>query len=1090
MAIVTGRTDGDTGGGGGTAPAGRPDTGRDTGGSTSGGIPRQLVGGPGAPGQPGSGTSAPGQPGGERRRIRPLSDSGRIRQPVALIRLLTGLLAIALTLLLADYARATTGGFAADVAEAAALVPRPLASLAGGLTTAAVLLLPVGLAVRRLLGPDRRRALQQVSDGLLAAVTAYGATLALDLWADDLAPTSLLTALTQRLPGDVLGHTEPVYGYLAPVLAFMTASGSRERRLPWSVLALSGLAGLAGGYATPTALLLGLLIGWTGAHGTLYAVGTPDPRPRPGEVLRALRESGLRPVEAVPAGPDRYRIRQAEEQPDLDVQLLDRQAVTAAAVRRAWRRLRLRTAPHPRALRSPRTGLEHEALVTYAALAAGVRTRRIAATAGLGHDTALIAYEHLAGRTLDQLDDAEITDELLTDAWSQLALLQRREIAHRALVPSSLLVDDGGAVHLVDFADGDIAASELVLRCDVVQLLTTLALRAGAARSVRTATAVLGPDPLGAALPLLQPIALARTTRQSLKRGQGGKAAGDQAGKAAGDPDPQAPGGPAEAPGGVIPTGRHTAPLLLTRDAGTAVPAGEPLPGHGDSGEPATVRRSSEGAGAAVVGPTAGGDGGSGSAAVPTGSYAAPPPGPVGTGADRATTAPAEATPTGLTGTPPRRLGEGRPTAALGSGAGTEASPRRSAAGSAAQPGRRDDGGGATADSGAVGASTAVSAGTAASTHAVGRQPKGPRGGPSGTAAAPEGPDRDRDPASGEADPAGGLLEEIRAEVLRGRPEVIGRPVRLERLRPRTLLAVVGGVVAGWLLIPQFFATEDNPIAALADADPWWLALAVVAAGLSHVAAAMGFVGFVPERLNFRNAVLAQVAGAFVKLVSPGGVGGIALNTRLLQQANIPTAKALSSVGVGQLIGLVLHLLQLGAFVYLVDAQPGGSELEALPAVVAGLVVAAVLLAVVSAIPPARRWLAARLRPLTAEVLPRLLDLLRNPGRLAVGVAGQLLVSLCLIACLYCCALAIGKEPSFASVAVVFLVGNAAGNAAPTPGGAGTADMALIGLMQQTASMEQGGATAAVVLFRLLTLILPVLPGWAAITWLQRRKAL
>ncbi|MEV7597979.1 lysylphosphatidylglycerol synthase transmembrane domain-containing protein [Kitasatospora sp. NPDC089797] len=811
-----------------------------------------------------------------------------MRQPVALIRLLTGLVAIAVTLLLADYARATTGGFAADVAEAATLVPRPLASLAGGLTTAAVLLLPVGLAVLRLLGPDRRRALQQVSDGLLAAVTAYGATLALDLWADDLAPSTLVAALTQRLPGDVLGlgHTEPVYGYLAPVLAFMTASGNRERRLPWTVLALSGLAGLAGGYATPTALLLGLLIGWTGAHGTLYAVGTPDPRPRPGEVLRALRDSGLRPVEAVSAGPDRYRVRQTDGRPALDIQLLDRQAVTAAAVQRAWRRLRLRTAPHPRALRSPRTGLEHEALVTYAALAAGVRTRRIAATAGLGHDTALIAYEHLAGRTLDQLDDDEITDDLLTDAWHQLALLQRREIAHRALVPGSLLIDGTGAVHLVDFADGDIAASELVLRCDIAQLLTTLALRAGAARAVRTATTVLGPELLGAALPLLQPIALARSTRQALKRRAGA--------------------GAAEA-----------------ATAGTAGTAG--------------------------IGATTGGD--------------------------------------------------------------------------------------------------------------------------------PAGPD-------------GGLLEEIRAEVSRGRPEVVGRPVRLERLRPRTLLAVVGGVVAGSLLIPQFFAVEDNPVAALADADPWWLLLALLAAGASHVAAAMGFVGFVPERLNFRNVVLAQVAGAFVKLVSPGGVGGIALNTRLLQQANVPMAQALSSVGVGQLIGLVLHLLQLGAFVYLVDAQPGGSELDALPTVVVGLVVAAVLLAVVWSIPSTRHWLATRLRPLTAEVLPRLLDLLRNPGRLAVGVAGQLLVSLCLIACLYCCVRAIGREPSFAAVAVVFLVGNAAGNAAPTPGGAGPLDMALIYGLQQSASMEQGGASAAVTLYRLLTLILPVLPGWAAMSWLRRRKAL
>ncbi|MFJ9946702.1 lysylphosphatidylglycerol synthase domain-containing protein [Kitasatospora sp. NPDC091207] len=851
----------------------------------------EATGAPGPAAAPGSAGSAlppdipaprPGTPGP--------APTGRVRQPVALIRLLVGLAAITLTLLLADYARATTSGIAADVAQLARLVPRPLAAIAGGLSTAALLLVPVWSAVRRLLSavPERRRVLQHLSDGLLAAVLAYGASVAVDLGVDELAPASLIAALTQPLPGHDLAHTEPVYGYLAPVLAFLTASAAREHRVPRIVLSVSAVAGLAAGYATPTALLLGLLIGWTAAHGTLYAVGTPDPRPRPAQLLQSLREAGLRPVAAHPAGPDRYLVRQEAGHPDLDVQLLDRQAVTAALVQRAWRRLRLRTAPHPRALRSLRTGLEHEALVSYAAVAAGVRTRRIAATAGLGRDNALVAYEYLPGRTLDQLADDELTDHLLTDAWSQLALLQRREISHRALVPSSILVDRAGAVHLVDLADGDIAASELVLRCDIAQLLTTLALRVGAERSVRTAVAVLGPDVVGAALPLLQPIALARSTRTALK----------QAARA------------------------HCAALAPAGRAGT-------------TGSPARARP------------------------------AAPPP-----------------------------------------------------------------------------------------------------------------------------PPPGELLDAIRAEVLRTRPQAPVRAVKVERLRPRTLLAVGGGVVAGWLLLPQLFASEQNPIAAVGDADPLWLALAVLAAAASHFTAAMGFVGFVPERLHFRHAVLAQLAGSFVKLVSPGGVGGVALNTRFLQRSGIPTAQALSSVGVGQLFGLVLHLLQLGAFVYLLDTEPGGSELDALPAVVSGLAGAAVLLAGVSAVPPARRWLAARLRPLTSEVLPRLLELLRSPGRLAVGVAGQLLVSLCLVACLYCCVRAVGREPAFASVAVVFLIGNAVGNAAPTPGGAGAVDSALVTLLEHTASMEEGGALAAVALFRLLTLVLPVLPGWAAFAWLQRRGAL
>ncbi|MFE1786424.1 lysylphosphatidylglycerol synthase domain-containing protein, partial [Streptomyces sp. NPDC059506] len=63
------------------------------------------------------------------------------------------------------------------------------------------------------------------------------------------------------------------------------------------------------------------------------------------------------------------------------------------------------------------------------------------------------------------------------------------------------------------------------------------------------------------------------------------------------------------------------------------------------------------------------------------------------------------------------------------------------------------------------------------------------------------------------------------------------------------------------------------------------------------------------------------------------------------------------------------------------------------------------------------------------------------------------------------------------------------GSAAPTPGGVGAVELALItGLI--TFGVPKEIATPAVLLFRMLTFLGPVLPGWAAFSWLTRKGAL
>lgn len=86
------------------------------------------------------------------------------------------------------------------------------------------------------------------------------------------------------------------------------------------------------------------------------------------------------------------------------------------------------------------------------------------------------------------------------------------------LVGDALLVDRSGNIVLTELRGGEIAAGDLVLRMDIAQLLTTFGLRVGAERAVAAAVEVLGPDAVADNLPLLQPIALSRTTRATLRQ--------------------------------------------------------------------------------------------------------------------------------------------------------------------------------------------------------------------------------------------------------------------------------------------------------------------------------------------------------------------------------------------------------------------------------------------------------------------------------------------------------------------------------------------------------------------------------------------
>jgi uncharacterized protein (TIRG00374 family) len=330
------------------------------------------------------------------------------------------------------------------------------------------------------------------------------------------------------------------------------------------------------------------------------------------------------------------------------------------------------------------------------------------------------------------------------------------------------------------------------------------------------------------------------------------------------------------------------------------------------------------------------------------------------------------------------------------------------------------------------------------------------------------------------------LLPTLRTKLLAAVPGVEVAPVRLERIRLRTLLTMVAGAAAVYLLAGELARASLG--STLREANWQWGIVALALSASTYIGATISLSGFVAVRLSFFRTLLVQVAGSFITLVTPAAVGGAALNIRYLQRRKVPAAVAAASVGVAQVVAFVLHIVLIVIFA----AIAGSSAKEHIQPprwawfVLAGLVVLALA---VLAVPAGRRALRARVSPTLGQVLPRLLDVAQQPVKLAQGIGGALLLSLSYILCLAACVAAFGRSVPIASIAVVYLTGSAIGSILPTPGGLGGVEAALTAGLT-AAGLPGAVAVSAVLLFRLLTFWLPVPFGWGALSFLERHQAL
>ena len=97
-----------------------------------------------------------------------------------------------------------------------------------------------------------------------------------------------------------------------------------------------------------------------------------------------------------------------------------------------------------------------------------------------------------------------------------------------------------------------------------------------------------------------------------------------------------------------------------------------------------------------------------------------------------------------------------------------------------------------------------------------------------------------------------------------------------------------------------------------------------------------------------------------------------------------------------------------------------------------------------------------------------------------------MLLTLAYIAALGASVAAFHGGLSVAQVGAVYLGASLIAAAAPTPGGLGAMEAALVAGLTGV-GMESGPAVAAVLSFRLVTYWLPIVPGWISFHLLQRR---
>jgi uncharacterized protein (TIRG00374 family) len=330
------------------------------------------------------------------------------------------------------------------------------------------------------------------------------------------------------------------------------------------------------------------------------------------------------------------------------------------------------------------------------------------------------------------------------------------------------------------------------------------------------------------------------------------------------------------------------------------------------------------------------------------------------------------------------------------------------------------------------------------------------------------------------------VLDELRAQVSQATNMEEVDLAQLERVRPRTVLIVLGVFVAMWVLLPTL-ANAGDTVDALREMDPLYIVAMLPLTLLLYVFSTLQLMGASAQHLPFGPTYRCQMAAAFMNRVTPNNVGGMGVNARYLQRSGIDPAAAAAAVGVSTVADQILTTGLILIFVVWAGRGTNSFSFSFADASTVFVVLAVVLallgLGMLSA--RGRMFLREKVLPFLKGVRHSLVEVAKSPSRILLIFGGSLGHTATDFAALVVALGAFGPLPAIGSLGAVYFGASVVGSAAPTPGGVGAIEAAMIAGLTGI-GVDIAVATPAVLIYRLITYWAVMLPGWISLEVMKK----